>query len=346
MASSEFEAEVRNILACVDDSMTDLEKALAVHDYFVLNYKYDYTYSNYSKEKIFTEKKGVCAAYTDAYEYIMQDKLGVPCVYVSSDGMNHAWNLIKIDGNWYHVDCTWDDSYRCQHLHFLVSDSAMADDEREHYDWESPYKATSTKYDDYFWKYIDSRIILIDGYYYYITSEGDICKRNVTSGKTNTIYSLYTSWPCYNKPGWHWRGNYSGFEYCNDMLYANTNSKIISMNLSGNNVKTVVSQDTDEGYIYGFVLKGNKLVYDISRDVHEFEVESQKSIIIRHILGDITCDGNVNRSDLLRFAKHFSGWDVEMDDESTDINGDGNVNRMDLLRLAKYFAGWEVQLGK
>ncbi|MBR5527529.1 MAG: leucine-rich repeat protein, partial [Clostridia bacterium] len=61
--------------------------------------------------------------------------------------------------------------------------------------------------------------------------------------------------------------------------------------------------------------------------------------------GDVTADGTINRQDLLRLAKYFAGWDVEISEEASDVTGDGSVNRQDLLRLAKYFAGWDVTLG-
>lgn len=63
------------------------------------------------------------------------------------------------------------------------------------------------------------------------------------------------------------------------------------------------------------------------------------------IYGDVNGDGAVNRMDLLRLAKYFTGWDVTIDEKASDVNGDGVINRMDLLRLAKYFTGWDVTLG-
>ena len=60
----------------------------------------------------------VCAGYARAFQYIMQ-KLGIPCYYCTgitydSDGNEgrHAWNVIRVDGDWYNVDVTWDDWYR------------------------------------------------------------------------------------------------------------------------------------------------------------------------------------------------------------------------------------------
>ena len=75
-----------------------------------------------------------------------------------------------------------------------------------------------------------------------------------------------------------------------------------------------------------------------------FEI-TNGSVKITDCLGDVTGDGELNRKDLLRLAKFFAGWDVELDEAAADVTGDGAVNRQDLLRLAKYFAGWDVTLG-
>ena len=64
------------------------------------------------------------------------------------------------------------------------------------------------------------------------------------------------------------------------------------------------------------------------------------------IPGDVTGDGEVTRSDLLRLAKYFSGFDAEIDSAAADVTGDGEVTRSDLLRLAKYFSGFDVKLGQ
>ncbi|MBR5528559.1 MAG: leucine-rich repeat protein, partial [Clostridia bacterium] len=74
-----------------------------------------------------------------------------------------------------------------------------------------------------------------------------------------------------------------------------------------------------------------------------FTAQYEAQAIVIH--GDVTGDGTINRQDLLRLAKYFAGWDVEINEEASDVTGDGSVNRQDLLRLAKYFAGWDVTLG-
>ena len=76
------------------------------------------------------------------------------------------------------------------------------------------------------------------------------------------------------------------------------------------------------------------------------EVFTAETKVNNVIPGDVTGDGVVTRSDLLRLAKYFSGFEVEIDSAAADVTGDGEVTRSDLLRLAKYFSGFDVKLGQ
>ena len=213
MLSSELD-EVHNILNTIEDDMTDVEKALTVHDYMALNYEYDYEnylnntipFVSYTKEGLLTYKTGVCQAYAETYEYIM-NLLGIECITILSNSMNHAWNMIKIDGDWYHVDVTWDDPVydrvgRVRHEFFLVSDDEI--ENREHYDWVSSKTADSTIYDDYFWRDVDSRIVCLENTMFYIDSDG-IYKRSTMDNSSELIYNMdWETWGSEN--GGYWFG--------------------------------------------------------------------------------------------------------------------------------------------
>ena len=83
----------------------------------------------------FVEAKGVCEAYSRAYKYILDD-LGIENILVTGTAVNstgaseeHMWNYVKVNGNWYAVDVTWDDpivvgggtlSEEAKHKYFLV----------------------------------------------------------------------------------------------------------------------------------------------------------------------------------------------------------------------------------
>jgi len=60
---------------------------------------------------VFVNEKAVCAGYAVAFQYLM-NRLGIECTYVigpTNSGGWHAWNLIKLEGDYYYVDVTFDD---------------------------------------------------------------------------------------------------------------------------------------------------------------------------------------------------------------------------------------------
>ncbi len=278
---SEIEKEKQRILSCVEESMSDMEKALVVHDYMALNYAYDETYSIYSADGMFEHKTGVCQAYAEAFKEIMTE-LDIPCQIATSRNMNHAWNLVKIDGEWYHVDVTWDDPTpdmmgRVRHVFFLLSDDAISDPyyyRRPHYDWVASNDADSDRFDGYFWYDVDSVIVATQGNWYYILpddssfdSSGCIMKKNIATGRETKLYEIDSVWNLWNEEDVFWIGCFSGLGFYNDRLYFNTTERIKSINLSGTGVKTVYTPDTSEGYIYGFVMNGTTITYGLSKSV-------------------------------------------------------------------------------
>ena len=146
------------IASCVTDGMSNYEIAKALHDYLALNNEYDMRYYSggmprisYTAYGALVNRTSVCAGYALAYQHLMEDA-GIPCEYVT--GMttrgSHAWNIIQIDGEWYHVDVTWDDPTPdregyVRYKYFLKSDKAMS---RDHISWEASHVCTSTKYDN------------------------------------------------------------------------------------------------------------------------------------------------------------------------------------------------------
>ena len=143
---------INEICADLDETSTDFEKALAVHDYLVFNYKYDETYTIYDAYNMIAKKTGVCQAYSEVFDLLMA-YLDVECVIVSSSDMNHAWNLVKIEGSWYHMDATWDDPVpdkegRIKYTYFLHDDASFKED-YEHYGWNgNGIVASNEEYED------------------------------------------------------------------------------------------------------------------------------------------------------------------------------------------------------
>lgn len=100
----------------IEDDMTDKEKIKAFHDYVINNSRYDVDYIdqnlndlNHSSHKAsgnLVYSKALCGGYTHTMS-IFLDILKIPNYRISSD--THIWNYVYLDGNWYHLDLTWDD---------------------------------------------------------------------------------------------------------------------------------------------------------------------------------------------------------------------------------------------
>ena len=101
---------------------TAYAKEKAIHDYLVANTAYakiissDVRHPIYSVEGALINRLAVCQGYAEAVKLFM-DMLDIECLIVRGDGIkadgsteSHMWNMVKLDdGNWYHLDATWDD---------------------------------------------------------------------------------------------------------------------------------------------------------------------------------------------------------------------------------------------
>ncbi|MBQ3155386.1 MAG: leucine-rich repeat protein [Clostridia bacterium] len=139
-------AVARVVAECITDDMTEFEKALALHDWLINNADYTTHCTFFGAEGVLVYGEGVCQSYTDAYAMLL-DAVGVAHKPVVSASMNHTWNLVQLDGEWYHVDCTWDDPLDGteQHIYFGLTDALMGQD----HTWDDPDSlpaATGTRY--------------------------------------------------------------------------------------------------------------------------------------------------------------------------------------------------------
>lgn len=113
----------------LNDSMSDEQKLIYLHDYLVTHCQYDTSYTYYDAFSAMVRHTAVCQGYAAAFE-IMTRVLGFDANMVTSVYLNHAWNIITLDGVEYYIDCTWDDplfdteSY-CGHNNLLRSRDGM-----------------------------------------------------------------------------------------------------------------------------------------------------------------------------------------------------------------------------
>jgi hypothetical protein len=88
---------------------TDIDKVKFIHDLLINICSYEANEYDQTAYSVIVMGKSVCAGYAKAFQYYMQ-RLGIPCALLVGDaGGPHAWNLVKINGEYYAMDVTWDD---------------------------------------------------------------------------------------------------------------------------------------------------------------------------------------------------------------------------------------------
>lgn len=194
-----LDAAIDTALSTVQPSMTKVEKAMVLHDYIISNTTYTKDSSKQfrvTEVGVFLKKKANCEGYSRAYA-ILLDKVGIPVKFVSSETMNHMWNVVKLNKQWYHVDVTWDDpldSYnqadqygRVSHENFLCSAAKMQKNGHRDFSTEN---AASTKYDKKYWKNVTSSFYYRDGKWLYMTKTGITERAKLVGGTKTVLYNV------------------------------------------------------------------------------------------------------------------------------------------------------------
>ena len=174
---------------------TDLEKVFYVHEWLVQNIAYDREHlsddvqDDHNLRGALLEGTAVCDGYAKTYALTLR-KLGITGVLVTSKDIGHAWNMVKLDGNWYQVDCTWDDPVDgsdqlgyCMHKHLLCTTEEMNTNHNDDGDDSVAFDlenlgtqnivnlATDDTYENTWWKDKKSAIFPCGGDWYYASGE-------------------------------------------------------------------------------------------------------------------------------------------------------------------------------
>lgn len=258
---NQVDTKLNEISKIPSREMSAEEKALAIHDYLIYNYEYDYDdyqagtlpKDSYRSGGLLMKGTGVCQAYAYSYKYIM-NMLGIECHVTGSEEMNHAWNIINIDGAYYHVDCTWDDPIYDRlgmvgHTYFLLSDQKIQEGNSPHTGWDlKNLSCNNTKFDNAYWQGVETQIVMDNQYVYYI-ADGAICKRNIADQSVEKLKNL-GRWYVWNSSS-YWLEAYSGLFMFDGDLYYNTSTEIRKISIDGTNDELVYAPDTSNGYAYG-----------------------------------------------------------------------------------------------
>ena len=174
---------------------TNLEKVFYVHEWLVQNIAYDREHlsddvqDDHNLRGALLEGTAVCDGYAKTYALTLR-KLGITGVLVTSRDIGHAWNMVELDGNWYQVDCTWDDPVDgsdqlgyCMHKHLLCTTEEMNTNHNDDGDDSVAFDlenlgtqnivnlATDDTYENTWWKDKKSAIFPCGSDWYYASGE-------------------------------------------------------------------------------------------------------------------------------------------------------------------------------
>ena len=99
-------------IAQTDETWSDYGRIKSVYEYIINTTEYNASApDNQCVQSALLSHASVCAGYAKAFQYILH-RMGYFCTYITGTipgGGDHAWNVVRIDGNYYHVDVTWGD---------------------------------------------------------------------------------------------------------------------------------------------------------------------------------------------------------------------------------------------
>ncbi len=278
-----LDAYMDKVLAGVQPGWSDAEKLLYLHDVLAEHCEYDMSLTIMDAYAAMLGGSAVCQGYALALCMLCR-RVGIPCYTITSDSLNHMWNVVQIDGEWYHCDVTYDDGSpdmlgRATHQYLLVSDAfMMADAYHSASDWNyfsdgTEIVCSSEDYSNAAWRtVIDTMHPLPDGTWFYAKAadpstvryasdvKATLCRgsavtdaaplRTITAGwdtHRNTVYSI-----CYVTS-----------QVYGDKVYYHDPTSIYEMPLDSNTPAKIYTLNAEElalGEIYGMYIDGDGLL--------------------------------------------------------------------------------------
>lgn len=304
-----------NYLRDEDDK---LKLQYIIHDYILANTSYDYdNYVNDTVPKIsynaygaLVEGVAVCEGYSKAAKLLL-NLSNIESGIIISTEMNHGWNYVNINGSYYHMDITWDDSTpeknRSVYNYFNLSDNEISKD----HTWNSDLypQCTSDKF-NFLRKNNSDNMTRIDERIYYFNN--------------NNLYSVNL----YGDNIKNEHNNINGrclINRGNELFFIDGNN-VIKYNTIDNTYSVIYEGNESINKIY---IKGGEIYILDSKGEHVLDIS---------ILGDFNYDGVINQVDLSLLALRYGQTNSESNWNCIyDLNNDNIIDIFDITKLAKMY---------
>jgi hypothetical protein len=310
-------------------SYGELENEYIVHDYILENCTYDRSVVipeiSHTAYGALVYGVAVCDGYAKAVKQLLND-CGIESGIVTNTAENHAWNYVKIEGQYYHLDVTWNDpvpeTNESIYKYFNISDAVLKTVSNHSIPANIYPVATSNSFNFLRNNYSANRYYpkrIGDKLYYTVNNLGDL--RSMDLNGTND--TLVTSGL-----------EFYGFEGYKSKVYVN---EIIEDPSTGNFINIITS--------YNLVSKELKTEYETDQYISDiYKKNSQLFIktwdgnidnISIDMKEDVDGDGVINIVDV---AKAANSYNIAKNNTGylsiLDVNGDGIIDIYDITKIS------------
>lgn len=367
-AKEAFRNAASELLSGITPAMSEYQREKLLHDRLAAKVSYETTANAHNAYGAIVEGKAVCEGYAEAYQYLLQCA-GLQSFIVTGASANpatgtpegHAWNIVRIDGRYYHVDLTWDD--QGTYLFYAYFNKTDARIKEDHTITATAYAlpVCNSEVADYFTVNGGKMATFHAATIGAMLKNGGLTARiYVTGDKTAFIEAFRENIRTVAKQA----GISGSFSYG----YASLGRECILMLApSGYTVSgtaTSFQNDLDDVTIqlikagttnvaYTTTVKGGSTGYSIAGVVagtytmqvmKQNHVTREYTVIVDgnvtqnvkiHLLGDVNGDGKINAKDWNKLKAHLnkSALLVDYSLKCADVNGDNKVNAKDWNRM-------------
>lgn len=315
-----------------NSSLSEVEKALLVHDRIIANCEYDrdsiYGNVSHSMYGCLVNGFAVCEGYAKTYKYLM-NKLGIKCEIKA--GQNHAWNLVYIDSKPYYVDTTYDDPLpdstgKVSHANFLLSANSFG---KNHSPVDSSVNYSNYEYA--VWTDSTCETLLINNkLYYYAYRESAI--KELRTNKTLYVFPV-------NIGGVMYRFYNTSLATDGKKIFFCLTDGIYSLDPETQKIEQIFTQK-DHYTISGIRYKDGTFTIEYLKN----NVKTKEKIEYAHesvTFGDVNSDNSINSTDALLVLQYTVGITSlsTKQRKAADVTKDSVVNSVDALKILEFTVG-------
>ena len=323
--------ELEKILFYMPSGMDEFDIVLYLHDYICALFEYDEECESRDMYGMLKNKKGTCQGYTYLFLELAK-RSGLSCDVVYSDSMCHIWNIIKIDGEWYYIDLTWDDGNKLgvvSHKSFLFSDREAEFLGYYGYVTRENRLCVSEKYSGEYLNNISVPMAYAYGEWYFVQNSATVRAVSIYNEENDTaqnVISIDGYWILEDNK--IFANCFSSAVSVLGDIYFNTKSKIYKYS-HGERIE--IYSVPSGVQIYYLVTDGKNIYFSDGENIDSFSVESD---------GDVDGDGKANLFDIVKLSLAIENNNLcNLNKPCADISGNAKIENEDLEMLRSMLVG-------